>query len=204
MIVAGPQANSALKFKYGFFEFSWWTEGRTCWCSTTTAPPSRCCSRWWALNGSALMRTELWPTTTRWWSCWRPAPRARMSTLSWNATLFYHLKTFATSSQTSTVYQRWRLDLCFEETRIRPLWYSHIIYILSTVISLLGILFLYSPGESGLRELCESLLCGHRGRNEGDLHLQSYLEALWQLPGGHVQCKAPSDVKVTRVCLLLF
>lgn len=56
--------------------------------------------------------------------------------------------------------------------------YLYFVKTLGTVISLLAILFLYSPGENCLCELCESLLRGHGGRNEGDLHLQSYLEAL--------------------------
>lgn len=51
-------------------------------------------------------------------------------------------------------------------------------------------------GENSLRKLCESLLCGHRGWNEGDLHIQPYLEAVWQLPGGHVQCKSLSIMSV--------
>lgn len=34
------------------------------------------------------------------------------------------------------------------------------------------------PGESGLCELCESLLRGHRGGDEGNLHIQPHLEAV--------------------------
>lgn len=41
------------------------------------------------------------------------------------------------------------------------------------------------PGESGLCELCESLLRGHRGGDEGNLHIQPHLEAVWRLHSGH-------------------
>lgn len=34
------------------------------------------------------------------------------------------------------------------------------------------------PGEDGLRKLCQSLLRGHRGGDERDLHIQPHLEAL--------------------------
>lgn len=41
-----------------------------------------------------------------------------------------------------------------------------------------GFFFWCTAGENCLCELCQSLLRGHRSRNEGDLHLQPYLEAL--------------------------
>lgn len=40
-------------------------------------------------------------------------------------------------------------------------------------------------GENGLCELRESLLCGHRGGDEGDLHQQPHLDALRELHPGH-------------------
>lgn len=35
-----------------------------------------------------------------------------------------------------------------------------------------------ASGEDGLRQLCEPLLRGHGGGDEGDLHIQPHLEAL--------------------------
>lgn len=33
-------------------------------------------------------------------------------------------------------------------------------------------------GEDGICQLCESLLCGHRGGDEGDLYIKPHLETL--------------------------
>lgn len=34
------------------------------------------------------------------------------------------------------------------------------------------------PGEGGVRQLCQPLLRGHRGGDEGNLHVQPHLEAV--------------------------
>ena len=42
------------------------------------------------------------------------------------------------------------------------------------------------PGERRVRQLLDSLLHRHRGRDEGDLHLAPHVEALREeLPAGH-------------------
>lgn len=42
-------------------------------------------------------------------------------------------------------------------------------------------------GQNCVYQLPEPLLRGHRGRNEGDLHQQPHVEALWELSGRHMQ-----------------
>lgn len=47
-------------------------------------------------------------------------------------------------------------------------------------------------GENSLHQLSEPLLRGHRGRDEGDLHQQPHVEALWELSCGHLQGRRAS------------
>lgn len=83
---------------------SWRTEEKTCWFSTMTVPLSLCCKIWCRLSE---MRTMLWSTTSLWWSCWQPAPRARTLIQSSSATHFCRLMILSKWSRTKAAFQRW-------------------------------------------------------------------------------------------------
>lgn len=56
-------------------------------------------------------------------------------------------------------------------------------------------------GENRLHQLPESLLRGHGGGDEGDLHQQPHVEAVRELPRGHLQGTAPSSCGAVRACM---
>lgn len=74
-------------------------------------------------------------------------------------------------------------------------FHYHVIFVCLLSVTYDGLLGFYinpNPhlsGEDRLYQLPEPLLCGHRGGNEGDLHLQPHVETLRELPGWHLQSK---------------
>lgn len=116
-------------------------------------------------------------TTSLWWSCWRPAPRARTSTPRSNARRCCRWRTWSKWWLMRTASLRWRPN--------------------APQVLAAPALTLVSAGKDGLRQLCEPLLCGHGGGDEGDLHVQPHLEPVWGLHCGHGSGKRTSTLVVT-------